>query len=229
MNLYALQCPPYLEKKDFFSLLTHLSPEKQEKFRRYRKPESAYQVLWGELLLRALIKEKTGLSNQQIIFGKNRKGKPILISDPSLHFNLSHSGKWIFCALDTEPVGVDIEKIQDITPGLVNVSLSSQERRVFKEMLPQDRLSYFFTLWTCKESFLKAVGIGLDCLPEEFSVQEDQTVPAGTFLLHYKEYRGFCRSYAVDPGYRAAVCSFRNRFSRVVIRRDRHSVLQAFS
>ena len=229
MNLYALQCPPNLEKGEFISLLTHIGPEKQEKVRRYRKPESAHQVLWGELLLRALIREKIGLTNQHIVFGTNKKGKPILISDPSLHFNLSHSGKWILCALDTEPVGVDIEKIKDITPGLVNVSLSSQERRVFKEMSPQDRLSYFFTLWTWKESFLKALGIGLDCLPEELSVPNDQTGRAGAVSLNYKEYRGFCRSYAVDPEYRAAVCSFQNRFPSVVIRRNRHSVLQAFS
>jgi 4'-phosphopantetheinyl transferase len=229
MNLYALQCPPNLEKGEFISLLTHISPEKQEKVRRYRKPESANQVLWGELLLRALIREETGLSNQHIVFGTNKNRKPILISDPSLHFNLSHSGKWIFCALDTEPVGVDIEKIKHIPPGLVNVSLSPYENKVFKEMSPQDRLSYFFILWTCKESFLKALGMGLDCLPGELSVQKDQTGRTGVVSLNYKEYRGFCRSYAVDSGYRAAVCSFRNRFPRVVIRRDRHSVLQAFS
>jgi 4'-phosphopantetheinyl transferase len=228
MNLYALQCPFNLEKREFFSLLVHISPEKQKKVRRYRRPESAGQILWGELLLRALIKEKTGLSNQQIIFGKNRKGKPILISVPSLHFNLSHSGRWILCALDTKPVGVDIEKIQDITPGLVNLSLSSPERRVFKELPPPDRPSYFFTLWTWKESFLKALGIGLDCLPRELSLQGDKTVNSGMASLNYKGYRGFCRSYAIDPGYRAAVCSFRNRFPGTIIRKDIHSVLQVF-
>jgi phosphopantetheinyl transferase len=121
ITIYALQCPDFMEQIDYFSLLTRVSVEKQKQIQGFRKSEDASRALWAALLLRALIRERTGLPNHRIRFDKNRYNKPFLTADISLHFNLSHSGGWIFCALDTEPVGVDIEHIQEITPGTVEL------------------------------------------------------------------------------------------------------------
>ena len=225
ITIYALQCPDFMKQREYFSLLTRVSAEKQKQIQRFRQSEDASRALWAALLLRALIKERTGLPNHRIRFSKNRYQKPFLTASTSLHFNLSHSGRWILCALDTEPVGADIEIIQEITPGTIELSLSSQEQKQLKKMSPGDQLSYFFTLWTWKESYLKARGTGLNCLPGELVVKSNPDKETGTVFHPYKQKRGFCRSYAVIPGYKAAVCSFQNRFPRTVIRKDIQSVI----
>ncbi len=228
MKIYSLQCPDFMDEKQFFSLIPLISPEKQRKIVRYRKPENAYQILWAELLIRALIRERTGLSNNQIVFGRNRFHKPFLCSDTSIHFNLSHSGNRILCALDTEPVGVDIERIQEIKPGLVELTLSSCERKKYNLMSPEIRLSYFFSIWTLKESYVKAMGTGLDNLASALSLHFFSSSQTAVVSQDGSPYQGYCRNYTVSTGYKAAACCFHNHFPGHIIKKDVKSVVQAF-
>ena len=227
MNVYALKCPPLADLRAGESLLNRVSAERRRKIHRYRNAEDANSSLWSELLLRAVIRETTGLPTHEIVFGKNRYEKPFLTGDTSLQFNLSHSGAWIFCALDTKPVGADIEKIQPVSPGLVDLTLSAPERQLYDTLPSRNRLSCFFTLWTCKESFLKAIGTGLHSLPSELSVVIDQEQVTGTVSGHTHKKGGYCRIYPFIPGYRAAVCSFQNSFPATVIQKVPHSVIQS--
>lgn len=50
----------------------------------------------------------------QIVFQTEGNGKPVVRHIPSFHFNLSHSGDWVVCAIDDAPVGIDIEEIKPI-------------------------------------------------------------------------------------------------------------------
>ncbi len=42
----------------------------------------------------------------------SREGKPRLSGHPSIHFNLSHSGPWVLCAVHGGPVGIDVEEVR---------------------------------------------------------------------------------------------------------------------
>jgi 4'-phosphopantetheinyl transferase len=75
-------------------------------------------------------------------------------------------------------VGIDIEKIRDLTDidQLIEKNLTRRERSyLIKD--PAHKLNWFFRFWTFKESYLKAIGEGMRLTPEnlEFSL-EDRTI-----------------------------------------------------
>ena len=62
-----------------------------------------------EMLLNKIF-EKKGLP-VPVKVEKNRYGKPFLKEYPRLHFNGSHSGDYLVCAMSQNPVGVDVQRI----------------------------------------------------------------------------------------------------------------------
>ena len=45
---------------------------------------------------------------------KDKNGKPYFDSKPDIHFSISHSGDYAMCAFSDNPIGADIQKIQEI-------------------------------------------------------------------------------------------------------------------
>ena len=95
---------------------------------------------------------------------RDRTGRPFLNKYHGWKgdFNLSHSEEWIICGLaSTGRIGVDIEKIQPIDLSVTELCFTQEEIDYF-QYIPHDRqLSFFFDIWTAKESFVKAIGKGL--------------------------------------------------------------------
>ena len=115
-------------------------------------------------------------------------GKPFFPSHPALHFNLSHSGPYAFCALSDVPVGV----------ALVKRALSEEESAWYVSR--GRRWEDFYTLWTCKEARVKCLGTGLIQAPASISVPLLDSGAAATLDgLVFTTYAG--------EGYRAALCS----------------------
>nr|WP_084787523.1 hypothetical protein [Anaerobacillus alkalidiazotrophicus] len=51
----------------------------------------------------------------------------------SFHFNVSHSGNWVVCATDNQPIGIDIEEIKPIDFQIVYSFFSETEIRDIEE------------------------------------------------------------------------------------------------
>ncbi len=84
-------------------------------------------------------------------------GKPMIPGGPE--FSVSHAGNAAVCAVDSAPVGIDIEPVTDIPEGLLD-SLTPSERAYTLAREGQEARR-FFRLWTMKESVVKARGEGL--------------------------------------------------------------------
>lgn len=85
-------------------------------------------------------------------------GKPYLCGQ-EYSFNLSHSAHFAACALADYPVGLDLQVLTAAREALIRRFFSEAEQEaVFGTNEPD---SAFTRLWCRKESFLKAVGIGL--------------------------------------------------------------------
>ena len=85
-------------------------------------------------------------------------GKPRFI-DSSLHFSLSHSGRFAAVLISEEPCGVDIELVRpEVAERLRERCLSDGERA---------RGCDFFELWTKKECIAKLDGSGMRGHPSE--------------------------------------------------------------
>ncbi len=170
----------------------------------YREPD-AQRSLFGELLIRCLLCEKLSIRNEILLIEYEDKGKPFIRNYP-VHFNMSHSGSWIVAAFSSQPVGVDIEQIKKARLEIARRFFTENEFRDLMDATESDRSEFFYTLWTLKESYLKAVGKGLTLSLSSFAIKTDQGEYVvdinGTFADAH------LRIVPLEKDYVLAVCAF---------------------
>jgi len=98
-------------------------------------------------------------------FGKDHFGRPELIAPalPGLCFSLARAAGLAvgLFAFDRE-VGVDVERVAPIDAvALAERFFSAEETAVLSGLDPDARLARFYALWTLREAYLKARGVGL--------------------------------------------------------------------
>ena len=87
-----------------------------------------------------------------------------------IYFNISHSGEWVICAISDCELGVDVEKIQKNIPNWIYI-FSEAEQQMIRKWNGLERAELFYKFWTLKESYIKAVGLGLNMPMNSFSIQ----------------------------------------------------------
>lgn len=85
-------------------------------------------------------------------------GKPYFRNFPDIFFNISHSGKYVVCAVSDKEVGIDIEGGRKASISLAKRFFCQEEASWINEEDSEDR---FFRIWTLKEAYGKAVGCGV--------------------------------------------------------------------
>jgi 4'-phosphopantetheinyl transferase len=187
-------------------LLRYIPHDKQEKLRKFYFTDDFNRGLFSEALARALVVANVGLPHNQIMFSHNEFGKPFLPTVPDFHFNLSHSGSWVVCAVAGSPVGIDVEQIKKIDLGIARRFFSPTEHRHLMSLPPELRNNYFFTLWSLKESYIKALGKGLSIPLHSFSI--NALSPHISLEIHDPSLcHTFFKLYDLQPDYKLALCS----------------------
>jgi len=142
------------------ALLHLLSNEEQQRYQRFVTPGLKSRFLKRRLMIRQTLSHR---------FVTNTHGRPEIHPEQThndLHFNLSHSADMAILAIARRyEVGVDIEYSQ-VTQDSNHLEVAENyftrdECRWIFDVNPDQRLSRFFDLWTLKESYIKARGIGL--------------------------------------------------------------------
>ena len=160
MDVYALRLN-FSQKIDPYvlqQLLNRVAPDKKERLLRFYHEEDKLRGLFADLLIRDAIMQKTGLGNEEISFTTNDYGKPFLQGREDVQFNLSHSGQWVVGVIDNRPVGIDVERVQEIDLDISRNYYSPDEHQDL--MSKTDKFDYFFTLWALKEGYIKILGKG---------------------------------------------------------------------
>jgi 4'-phosphopantetheinyl transferase len=153
--------------------LSHiLSPDEQERARRFQVVEARHQFVFGRAVLRQIIGACLNTAPSTVVFGHGPQGKPCLSASTSvgdLRFNLSHSGRLVVIALArAREVGVDLEQLERTTDWslLAERIFSARELGELRALPATEQRRAFFRGWTRKEAYLKATGEGLtDDLP----------------------------------------------------------------
>ncbi|MFS0916579.1 4'-phosphopantetheinyl transferase family protein [Brevibacillus sp. 179-C 1.1 NHS] len=219
MNIYALKCPAVIHKELYERFLQVLPKEKRERIIRFRHPEDSYRTLLADVLVRSLICEACEISSDKIVFDYNAYGKPFFKPLPSFCFNVSHSGEWVVCITDDFEVGIDVEQIVPIDLDIANHYFAPTEVEDLLAKHPDKRLAYFYDLWTLKESYIKARGMGLSIPLQSFAIRKNHD---HSILLSQKDSRvaWFFQQYAIDPGYTLSACGTTNHFADQVVMKD---------
>lgn len=119
-------------------------------------------------LLRCVLSKRAVTHPEQWQFGNERFGRPFVLHPTlkSYSFNISHSGDVVAVALCPAPfqIGVDIEMIDErqVSETAAACFCSDTELKLLGSLKRRTEfVSTYFRLWTLKESFLKALGIGI--------------------------------------------------------------------
>ena len=162
-----------------------LSVDERSRADRFRFPDDRRRYTVARGTLRYLLSQQFACLPEEISFCYSKYGKPsvepmgsdgLTTAQPSsqsagdqsagencdFHFNISHSGELALCALGySRRVGIDIEKLKGIQrlEGMMDRCLSLREQSNVKAS--DTPLEAFLTYWTCKEAYLKAIGLGL--------------------------------------------------------------------
>ena len=180
------------------SYLNYLSSQKRQRLLRFRNEQDRTRSIAAETLARTVLSGDS-MNFADLDIAIDAYGKPYL-PESGLHFNVSHSGSWAAVAVSNEPVGIDIEQIRPIEwQGIARQHFAGEELRALQCETEESRLSTFFTLWTAKESFVKAEGRGLSVPLQSFCVnRRDNTVCESG---RSAQRLGYWRSYQVSRDY----------------------------
>lgn len=107
-------------------------------------------------------------------FERDRHGRPHVSAPEAwrgLRFSASNTYGLVACAVSDGVVpGLDVEAVaRALAPELVAHCCSAQERRVLESLPPPQRPAAFHALWTRKEAYMKARGLGLALEPHRIA------------------------------------------------------------
>ena len=163
--------------------------------------EGRQQSFAASLLLEYVVKRLFPKAEHPLEVAIAQGGKPYLAKEPDIHFNLSHSGDWAVCAISSSPVGVDIQQCRSFKPNIADRFFHPDEVQYLSALPPAERETAFYTLWTLKESYVKADGRGLRLL-RQFCVNiatQPPKITVGTpCSLFTPDFP--------DPAYKLGVC-----------------------
>ena len=193
-------------------LAQYLHADEQERAARFHfeRDREAYETARGTL--RLVLAGYCQIEPTAVPIAYAERGKPYLAAPYSqLKFNLSHAGDWALLAVsDGRELGVDVEKIRPL-PELEQIAerfFAPIEREALLALPAEQRLTAFFTCWTRKEAYIKALGDGLRQPLDEFAVTVRPDEPARLLYVLGEETavnHWEMREIAMPPGYVAAL------------------------
>jgi len=207
-EVYAIELLPDEQFGELRQQLLAKVPESgRSKFGRYAQVRDVQRSLLGEVLTRHLLKRVFGKLPKDMVFTAGEKGKPEPAGFRGIHFNISHSGDWVVAALSSSAVGVDVERMRKVPEGVANRFFSEKEKAWLAAAGDEkEKAEIFFTLWTLKESFLKAIGTGLTRSLSTFTIVNDAR---GLFSLEddFGTGRYYLKNWPFREGYKLSACS----------------------
>ncbi len=165
VSVFDASC--FVEKEKYDEAYLKVSEERRKKVDAYRFEKDKRLSLAAGLLLEEGLRQ-FGVENYSLRYGENNK--PYLNGMDNLFFNLSHSGNFAVCALYDKEIGVDIEKISDVSEVLIRKVTAEREYNFLMSLNEIERKDVFFRIWAIKESYIKYLGTGLSVAPERLEI-----------------------------------------------------------
>jgi 4'-phosphopantetheinyl transferase len=157
------------------SAWTVLSAGERERADRMARPESRRRFVAARAGLRWILADHVGTDPRALVLAIGAHGKPSVPGGPL--FSLSHSEGLALCAVTGDrEVGLDVEWVRPIpeADAILDRWFGEPERRAWRASGGCAR--GFMRLWTRREAYLKALGIGFS----------DETIPRDIDLARWE-------------------------------------------
>lgn len=161
LRIYTMDTEQLTDDAYFQGYYNQLSASRQAKIDRYHFMKDKKLSLGAGILLDRGLREH-GLKEADVRIGLKKNGKPYLPDYPQIHFNLAHSENMALAVFADAEVGCDIEYTKKADLELAKRFFRSEEYAFLAGLEGKKQDSAFFQIWTLKESFLKATGMGME-------------------------------------------------------------------
>lgn len=158
-----------------------ISKDERQQMARFYFEKDRKRYLVTRALVRTVLSEYVKIDPKDLRFSANAYGKPFLAGDDdrvrSVSFNLSHTHGMILLGIAFPgAIGVDAEHtaIRAAPFDIVDKVFASPEIAALQALPPERRAERFFQLWTLKESYIKARGMGLSLPLDKFGFHFDR-------------------------------------------------------
>jgi 4'-phosphopantetheinyl transferase len=201
-----------------------LSDAERARCQRLRFEEDRVSFIVAHALLRTALSRCAVARPEAWRFAAPVHGRPEIDTPPTLprlRFNLSHSRGLVACAVTLErDVGIDVERVdrRADTAALARRYFSSSENRFLAGLPAPEARARFFSLWTLKEAYVKARGLGLGVALDVASFEVVPGMPPAVSFRpgHDEDARAWqFASLEPRPGYRLAVAARREASARI--------------
>lgn len=158
---------------------TLLDPTERHRYQRLGARPVGQRYLRTRWLVRTTLSRYQAVAPGRWQFVTGAHGRPEIASPESrLRFNLAHTDSLIVCAVTVDAaVGVDVECTQrsNRLAAIAERFFAGPELRQLRARPPAQRIDGFFDIWTLKEAYLKARGLGVAGMLRRFAFD----LPAG--------------------------------------------------
>ncbi len=178
-------------ENELISLLPFISEKRRQLAENLRHKKAALFTIASEAILARSLSLSLPCPYQT-----DQKGKPFISG--CKHFNISHSGDFVVCAVSNAEIGVDTELVPRMTSHIMHKFLSPAEINQFKALPESAQNAFLCEKWVRKESYLKLSGEGLRKSPASLCFEGDK-------LLENSQI--FCRCFNLTDEQLLAVCS----------------------
>jgi 4'-phosphopantetheinyl transferase len=173
--IYTIFLPNFTNLKS--DLAMYLNFAELNRAERFHKELDKNRFIICRSILKIILAAHTQLDAKNIHLDYQFNKKPYLASHPSLHFNISHSEDFAVIAISHNKVGIDIEYLSEDFNFKELLSDVFKDDEILEIQNATNKKQAFYTLWTRKEAFVKALGKGIDddfkfipCLDGEYSL-----------------------------------------------------------
>ncbi len=141
-------------------LLPLVPVSQQEEALRFKHTFGQFTALKSFLMLRQMLVENSLADpDDPLTFAYGPHGKPHLVDHPDVHFNISHCPMSIAVAVDSLPIGVDVERFKTPSESLLNYCMNDDEAAQVRQSAHPEQV--FASFWTQKEALFKHRGTGI--------------------------------------------------------------------
>lgn len=159
-----------------------LNQEEKIKAQRFHFEKHQHRFILARSSLKRILSLYLSIPPETIALDYSDYGKPQLVdhlNKKQLQFNLSHSQDLaIYAITPYYLIGVDLEYIRPMPDAetLAKRFFSDQEFVTINRLPTVKKEQEFFTLWTAKEAYLKAIGKGISGGLEKVEISTDYPV-----------------------------------------------------
>jgi 4'-phosphopantetheinyl transferase len=209
-----------------------LSDDERARRDRFRAQRDRDEYAAAHALLRTMLSTFGDRPPDAWRFAAGPHGKPALAgADARLSFNLSHARGLVACAVTTgADVGIDVEAVTRAIDwrAIASRYFSPEEVSAIERADPTAQTIRFFELWTLKEAFIKALGLGMlqPLTTMTFSIEHGDAIsflPPSGILANVWQFGLFAPS--ADHRLALAVSDGTPRRRRIRVLDDLHSAV----